>query len=1618
MAADASVVGEFDLRTPALAKLRALRVEGERVDKTFARAGRTLDRVGGPVAERQLASYRREVGQLGATAKTSFGAYRSQWQASDRQVRRSVARQKVEIQGLRRELRGLSRQRVSVRVDLTGVAKALSDVELLMKRLSALDRRSVRANVSTGGSAVAGAAGAAGSGAVGGGGRALRVGGLRVPRRVVAGLAAVALPAVTSLTGAVTALVGSLASATVGFGAVGAAAAAAGSVGIGTFAAAAVPAIGRIREAYEAQTGLTEARQDDRSAAMAQKAGTDQVRSAQERLAGSQRSVLTAQRQLTDARRAGRRELVNMALAADRSRLSERRAGLEVKRARSELRRVTDDASSGGMARSEARLALEEALLGQREAKVERGRATADASRAKRGGVEGLPSVESARAGAGDSRRELANARRGLKEAGAELSAGASAIAKSKQELDQAFARAPRGTRALIRDMREMRRLWGGDPTASGPAGDPGVRRAQEGVVGIMGGGARGLSRMTPTLGRAAETSVGAVGREGKGFGRFLTGDRSKDFIGQSADMFDENLRNIRLFGQYGVEAFMNVSVAARPFFLEGTDFLKRWSRGWATGTRDMEGTRQSIGTMVDDLRAWKDLGGATVGVMRALFRAGRGEGSSMVESLTQWLETQEAILNTASGQARLRRWFRDSVESVKSLASSLWQILKALGQIGEALRPLLDLVTRIITLAGGAGLLQPGAMAAGLGAYGALRGRGKGGGAGGGLGKGAALAGGLAAGGLVQRGVHGQPILTGRERPSRARGALGRAGGVARGAAGKFLPVAAAFGALEFAGTPGTFGERSQNALSSMSMGAVPRSSTAPQRRELAQEQVGEFTGAGSGLSLRRQVMRMDRELVKQRRAPAPRGGVGDALKTGALGKLMGFGGEESKARKEVILQLERERAARAKVLEQDRAARSRENAQKTLGQIQEGGRRVTGREGAAAGARHVRSQTYAALPGRNREGKIELAKATLREAKLQAIANPKMWKEYDRLRRGLARRMGGMRGDFRESMQRLRKDSQRHMGGVADSMRDQARRGVSEASAEYKALNREAMKALRTLGYSQKDAKGLISGLRSGNTGRRRAAEAATGAGPGGRRSNPAARGKDFATTGRATGGRLPGQGLQDTVPMNDGGYGAPGELIVNRHTESDVDRDLRQSGRPSLDQRVKREGRRHSAPERGPVRRPVREAEIPFHAIGGRLYAAGGRGPSGIGQLSSGLMGAKPGLSGHASKAQRYGLRVTSGLRRGSITGAGNVSMHSSGDAIDVAAPMTPDGKGRMLAYARSTLSQYGAGLDELIHTPMGKAIKNGKVVPPYAQASHHNHVHLGDRSPSGGGAMGGAMAGGLGAAMAQEVSLKARKSRLGGVTGALSGRASELYAAGLEKQVNKALTATASAPGGGAAAAGGRAPEGQVKEWLTQALNITGKFSPANLNALYRRAMQESGGDASAQNNWDSNAARGTPSIGLLQTIGPTFQAHKRAGMDNIRNPVHNAVAAINYMYSRYGRVVDANGRGYETGGRMKMPAWGGWAGAGGEGSFSSPTMLGVGDGQPTGGSERVSVERVRPGGRPGGRVGIRDVNVSVKVAATVNGEQDMDALGERVADTVARKLTAALAGLED
>lgn len=93
------------------------------------------------------------------------------------------------------------------------------------------------------------------------------------------------------------------------------------------------------------------------------------------------------------------------------------------------------------------------------------------------------------------------------------------------------------------------------------------------------------------------------------------------------------------------------------------------------------------------------------------------------------------------------------------------------------------------------------------------------------------------------------------------------------------------------------------------------------------------------------------------------------------------------------------------------------------------------------------------------------------------------------------------------------------------------------------------------------------------------------------------------------------------------------------------------------------------------------------------------------------------------------------------------------------------------------------------------------------------------------------------------------------------------------------------------------------------WIKQALAVMAQHNiPGTYNGIYRNIMRESSGDPNAVNNWDSNAAAGTPSKGLLQVIQPTFNTYHVPGTSwDIMDPVANITAACNYAAHMYGSI---------------------------------------------------------------------------------------------------------------
>ncbi|ARN94105.1 hypothetical protein AZI11_14435 (plasmid) [Levilactobacillus brevis] len=95
-------------------------------------------------------------------------------------------------------------------------------------------------------------------------------------------------------------------------------------------------------------------------------------------------------------------------------------------------------------------------------------------------------------------------------------------------------------------------------------------------------------------------------------------------------------------------------------------------------------------------------------------------------------------------------------------------------------------------------------------------------------------------------------------------------------------------------------------------------------------------------------------------------------------------------------------------------------------------------------------------------------------------------------------------------------------------------------------------------------------------------------------------------------------------------------------------------------------------------------------------------------------------------------------------------------------------------------------------------------------------------------------------------------------------------------------------------------GGDASGGSVSSALIRkAASMMGVHpSGADVANIERVIQHESGGNAKAINNWDSNAKAGTPSKGILQFIDPTFQHYAMKGHKNIYSDLDQLLAMFN------------------------------------------------------------------------------------------------------------------------
>lgn len=1200
-----------------------------------------------------------------------------------------------------------------------------------------------------------------------------------------------------------------------------------------------------------------------------------------------------------------------------------------------------------------------------------------------------------------------------VKESGADSEAARQQLRVYRQEI----AGAPQGTRAFFRERTALTNEW---RSAMRPSGANTVRMGRSGI---------GLARnLTPLIGRSSTAITGTAAGSVDDLAGFLNSSGSRDFYRQMTREAQQALPVMEQTTENILQTFMQISRAAAPFFHEANEWIETWTGGWADGTKNIQEQRREMQEWVDQLKSWGRLLGATFDLLVELGGAGAPAGQSMVDNLTAQLREWERWVQ--ANPREVRAFFRDAVDSTEKLASALGQIVKMLWQIGEALGPLLDQFSGLVSFAGNAGLLSPGglplllAAGAGIRSFG-NRGRvGGGGGFGGGAGGagagaglmplalgGAGAAGGIAGAARGGYSTYGLARSFGYGRFAAAGAQAGALGGAAlpgmKGAGGAALrrlwPLMAISGGLSALSFQGNALQKTQAGASSITLGAIPMPKTDQQKLDAAQQSVLSLTQGQAAGSLG---IGGTRKMVETLR----RGSMGGDLYIGTDAS----GDATAQAFGDDLIQKEL-RAWQRSLSQQVAGAQFND----ILGASDIRGR--NGQDPTANAKQVMEGIENQARRMRGNTGR-EFSQMGLDWAKAMARANPKLREQYETMASGIEKRLRSMGMNVRVIHGKIVDTSKEAWGKVQKEISTRTERARQEASKNLTALQAQALAILKQMGYNPQQIANIKEDLMAGGqreqVAMRDVRQGSTGAG-----MRPSTNDQNFVQ-GHAHGGRIarPKSGsLQDEVPVGPNTMAAGDELIVNRHTERRVNRVLGAFG-TTLGHEVNREQRGHYKPEK-------RENA----ALGRRMNFPQNRATGGI--LRAGRL------------AERMGLHVGEGPGYGGVPSSGHASgsLHYSGLAYDISGDPSA-----MRAYFLAALRAFSGSINELFYDPMGYYIDGGNRVQG-AIGDHSDHVHIGFFGSGARGSirgMGGAPRGGGGGAMVDPINLKRPKSALGGIPGMASDAATELMAKGLEQKINARIGAGGAGMGGGGGRIGGPIPS-HLRRWnrvFAEHNSANGDWGgetmPFNVAAQIAEWAGLPGVTFAQIGKGESNLRPGATGIDpggtkglgwLMVTTGYNDELIARKGGERMqRNPFVSAESSKEIYDSQglgawYGDqfVTDPNahwqGGGGGGGGRRRrgnralggrVVPFGGWYAKGGHGVVSSPTLLGVGENGP----EEVSIKPLRRHHRisdqPRQQAPVITVPVDLR-GAVIGSKSEAKELGDTLGRAAARKIKEAL-----
>lgn len=607
------------------------------------------------------------------------------------------------------EIRNLSRQqRVRVGVDVDTRVAAADIANLTRRRMMQVTARADTAGANTaltfltrdrlvnirtrlfGLTALTAALGGLGGGGGGGAGVGMlssRIGGLGAA-------ALLALPQVAAL-GSAIAQMGPLAAlaapAVLTLGTVFAAIKV-GASGVGdAIKAAFADTTGEAKAAATATKGVETAQ---RGLANAQRAVTD----AERNLSQAQRTARQVQTELSAARRQAARDLEDMNQRLRQGALDQKQAALDVEQAELDLQNVRTDPAATQLQIQQADLALQRAKASADEQSRQQKRLQVDTAAANKAGVAGSDAVVQAQERIRAASEQVAEQERGLADAHRAVADAARAVADAQSnaatqtnKLDTALAKLSPNARGFVATLQAMAPAWRGMKLDVQDALFEGLGAR----LGLVGG------QILPTL---RSGLVGAAGELGTMAKNALSAVSNLEKTGQLKGTFDvirNGLGNMnRIPGQI-VTGLAQLTVAAGPAWERITagagSAMDRVMGKLATGLENGR-LEEAINTALDVAVQFGGVIADVFGILKNVLGAASDAGGDFLAVIGQALEEIRRVTALPEVQAALKSIFVALNAVAGLIAGTLGAVLQAVLPLFAALAPV---VTSLATALG-----------------------------------------------------------------------------------------------------------------------------------------------------------------------------------------------------------------------------------------------------------------------------------------------------------------------------------------------------------------------------------------------------------------------------------------------------------------------------------------------------------------------------------------------------------------------------------------------------------------------------------------------------------------------------------------------------------------------------------------------------------------------------------------------------------------------------------------------------------------------------------------------------------------------------------------------------